>query len=110
MTGGSGRWSVSSWWLRTPRRRSALIAMDGPSPPASNRAAWVAALVYLTTPWVYRLAVIPYVEGPLCYFHAALIWAVASDFGSRTQDSGLNTSVLRQGLPCRDRVDGRCRS
>jgi hypothetical protein len=42
---------------------------------ASPRAAWVAAVVYLTTPWVYRLAVIPYVEGPLCYYHAALVWA-----------------------------------
>jgi hypothetical protein len=41
----------------------------------SPRAAWVAAVVYLTTPWVYRLAVIPYVEGPLCYYHAALVWA-----------------------------------
>ncbi len=39
----------------------------------SPRAAWFAAVIYLTTPWVYRLAVIPYVEGPLCYYHAALI-------------------------------------
>ena len=41
----------------------------------STRAAWVAAIVYLSTPWVYRLAVIAYVEGPLCFFHAALVWA-----------------------------------
>ena len=41
----------------------------------SSRAAWVATAVYLTTPWVYRLAAIPYVEGPLCYYHAALAWA-----------------------------------
>ncbi len=41
----------------------------------SPRASWVAPLVYLTTPWIYRLAVLPYVEGPLCFFHAALIWA-----------------------------------
>lgn len=40
---------------------------------ASPRAAWVAAVVYISTPWVYRLAAIPYVEGPLCYYHAALI-------------------------------------
>jgi hypothetical protein len=43
----------------------------------SPRAAWVAGIVYLTTPWVYRIATIPYVEGPLCYYHAALIWALA---------------------------------
>jgi hypothetical protein len=30
-------------------------------------------VIYLTTPWVYRLAVIPYVEGPLCCYHAALL-------------------------------------
>jgi hypothetical protein len=54
----------------------------------SPRAAWVAAVVYLTTPWIYRLAVLPYVEGPLCYFHAALLWAL-----TRTQDSGLRTQV-----------------
>jgi hypothetical protein len=42
----------------------------------SPRAAWFAALVYLTTPWVYRLAELPYVEGPLCAFHAALIWSL----------------------------------
>ncbi len=41
----------------------------------SPRAAWFAAVVYLTTPWVYRVAAIPYVEGPLCYYHAALLWA-----------------------------------
>jgi hypothetical protein len=40
----------------------------------SPRAAWVAAMVYLTTPWIYRLAALPYVEGPLCYYHAALVW------------------------------------
>jgi hypothetical protein len=43
----------------------------------SRRAAWFAAAVYLTTPWVYRLAVLPYVEGPLGYYHAALVWAAA---------------------------------
>ena len=45
---------------------------------ASPRAAWVAAVVYLTTPWVYRLAVLPYVEGPLCFYHAALVWALGA--------------------------------
>jgi hypothetical protein len=34
---------------------------------------WFAAAVYLTTPWVFRLAAIPYVEGVLCLFHAALV-------------------------------------
>src|SRR5262249_51989759 len=47
----------------------------------SPRAAWCAAVIYLTTPWVYRLAVIPYVEGPLCGYHAALL-AVALRAGT----------------------------
>ncbi len=42
----------------------------------STRAAWIAAIVYLSTPWVYRLSLIAYVEGPLCFYHAALIWTV----------------------------------
>src|SRR5262249_49047429 len=42
----------------------------------SVRAGWIAAIVYLSTPWIYRLAAISYVEGPLCFYHAALIWAV----------------------------------
>ena len=40
----------------------------------SARAGWIAALVYLSTPWIYRLAAIAYVEGPLCFYHAALIF------------------------------------
>ena len=42
----------------------------------SPRAAWLAAVVYLSTPWIYRLAVIAYVEGPLCFYHAALVWGL----------------------------------
>jgi hypothetical protein len=44
----------------------------------SPRAAWVATAVYLTTPWIYRMAAIPYVEGPLCYYHAAILWAAGT--------------------------------
>jgi hypothetical protein len=48
----------------------------------SPRAAWVATAVYLTTPWIYRLAAIPYVEGPLCYYHAALVWSAGMAWGA----------------------------
>ncbi len=41
----------------------------------SWKAGCLAAVVYLTTPWIYRLGVIAYVEGPLCGFQAALLWA-----------------------------------
>jgi len=49
----------------------ASVAASG----GSTRAACFAAVVYLSTPWIYRIAVIAYVEGPLCFYHAALVWA-----------------------------------
>ncbi len=54
----------------------------------SPRAAWVATVVYLTTPWIYRLAAIPYVEGPLCYYHAALAWSAGVAWGASTEWRG----------------------
>ena len=50
----------------------------------STRAAWIAAIVYLSTPWIYRLAVIAYVEGPLCFYHAALVWAAFRALNDRS--------------------------
>jgi hypothetical protein len=55
---------------------------------AGRTAAWFAAVVYLSTPWIYRLAVISYVEGPLCYYHAALIWAVVLGWTDRSLARG----------------------
>ena len=49
----------------------------------TRRAAWLAAIIYLSTPWIYRLAVIAYVEGPLCFYHAALIWAAVRVWNDR---------------------------
>ncbi|MBX6313627.1 MAG: glycosyltransferase family 39 protein, partial [Isosphaeraceae bacterium] len=72
----------------------------------SPRAAWVAAVVYLTTPWIYRLAVIPYVEGPLCYFHAALVWAagrawVEEQRAIRTRLWGLVGALAGGAMACK---------
>ena len=65
----------------------------------STRAAWVSGVVYLTTPWIYRLAILPYVEGPLCYYHAALIWAVVKAKGITTQGSAASPDLSpRLGL------------
>lgn len=47
-----------------------------------ERAAWWAVLIYLTTPWIYRLSSIPYVEGPLLFFTT-----VAVDAASRLRSS-----------------------
>jgi Dolichyl-phosphate-mannose-protein mannosyltransferase len=54
---------------------------------ATPRAGWIAALVYLSTPWIYRLAAIAYVEGPLCFYHAALIWVLFQGRGVFTGQS-----------------------
>ena len=54
---------------------AAVMIASVASRVGSPRAGGFAALVYLTTPWVYRLAVLPYVEGPLAAYHAGLVWA-----------------------------------
>jgi len=55
---------------------TAILIAAAASRVGSIRAGWIAAVVYLTTPWIYRLAAIAYVEGPLCFYHGAMIWAV----------------------------------
>ena len=71
----------------------------------STRAAWIAAIVYLSTPWIYRLAVIGYVEGPLCFYHAALVWGVfrlGSDSSiSRTPLWGLLGLLAGGAMACK---------
>ncbi len=58
----------------------------------SVQAAWFAAIAYLSTPWIYRIAVIAYVEGPLCFYHAVLVWAAVVGFWDR--------SISRRTLWC----------
>ncbi len=53
-----------------------LIGATASRVGGSSRAGWFAAIVYLTTPWIFRVGSSPFVEGPLCFFHAALVWAV----------------------------------
>ena len=52
----------------------ATLALGWGSPSAS----WIAVLVYLTTPWIFRLGTFPFVEGPLCSYHAALALIAAT--------------------------------
>jgi hypothetical protein len=42
----------------------------------NRRAAWIAILIFLTTPWVYRIAIISYTEGALCCYVSSTILAV----------------------------------
>jgi len=77
---------VGDWWLGALAGQE-LVAWFAPASAVligstaarvggSARAGWFAALIYLTTPWIFRVAASPFVEGPLCFFHAALVWAV----------------------------------
>jgi len=78
-----GMYTFGDWWYGGLVGQE-LVMLHAPATAAlvflaarrwgSARAAWFATVVYLSTPWVYRLATFPYVEGPLCYYHAALIW------------------------------------
>jgi hypothetical protein len=67
---------------------AAVLIAGAAGRAAGPTAAWFAAIVYLTTPWIYRLAVISYVEGPLCYYHAALLWAVILGWTNRNLTRG----------------------
>ena len=71
---------------------AAILVGATASAAGSARAAWIAAIVYLSTPWIYRLAVIAYVEGPLCFYHAALVWAAVRGFADR--------SISRRSIWC----------
>jgi len=81
---------VDDWWLGALVGQT-IVALFAPASAAmvasaalrlgSPRSAWVAGVVYLSTPWIYRMAVLPYVEGPLCFYHAALIWVAARACG-----------------------------
>jgi hypothetical protein len=55
---------------------AAALMIAATASRVSTRAGWLAALVFLSTPWIYRLAVIAYVEEPLCFYHAALVWGL----------------------------------
>jgi len=99
---------VDDWWTGALVGQ-VLIALFAPATAtmvilatrriASPRAAWVAGVVYLTTPWVYRLASLPFVEGPLCFYHAALVWSVIRSDGpaSRPLSLGLLAGFFAGG-------------
>ena len=55
---------------------AAVLIAAATARAGSPRGGWLAAIIYLSTPWIYRIAVIAYVEGPLCFYHGALVWAI----------------------------------
>ncbi len=64
-------------------------------------AGWLAAVIYLSTPWTYRLAIIAYVEGALsCYLFLALLALLLAVEASRPEGtrSASNRLFLLAGL------------
>ncbi len=60
-----------------------------------SRAGWLAAVVFLTAPWVYRISIIAYAEGGLTFFLLASLLAVARFAREKT-----GPNVLLCGLLC----------
>lgn len=52
-----------------------------------RRAAWAAALIYLSTPWTYRISVIAYAEGGITFFLIATTLAILINHQLRRADS-----------------------
>lgn len=75
-----------------------LIAAAATRIAGSGGAGWFAAAVYLTTPWVFRVGGTPFVEGPLCFYHAALIWAVVRLGRSGERRAGSTGRPVAEGL------------
>lgn len=103
---------LGDWW-RGALVGQLLVMLHAPAAAAliagtarrvgSPRAAWFAAVIYLTTPWIYRLATIPYVEGPLCDLHAALIFVIVRAW-SATSDArpwGLVGALAGGAMACK---------
>ena len=62
---------------------------------------WLAAVIYLSTPWTYRLAIIAYVEGALsCYLFLALFAVLLATEASRHEEhrSASNRFLLLAGF------------
>lgn len=58
-------------------------------------AGWLAALIYLTTPWTYRLAIIAYVEGALsCYLLLTLFAVLLAVESRRRGDESVSVRMF----------------
>jgi hypothetical protein len=55
---------------------AAMMIFSSAKRIAGPRAGWLAAVVYLTTPWVCRISIIAYVEGGLAAYLIATLWAI----------------------------------
>ena len=64
----------------------------------STSAGWVAALVFLTTPWTVRISIIAYTEGGLSFYLAATTLAVLLAIQGLRRDQPVARHVFLAGL------------
>jgi len=57
-------------------------------------AGWLAALIYWTTPWVYRISIIPYTENALCFYLLAGALAAVLAFRGESARESINLWLL----------------
>lgn len=67
---------------------------------AGHRAGWLAAVVYLTTPWICRLSIIAYVEGGLAAYLVAAFWSMIPDLTSPETTNPVPTLSPNRLLLC----------
>lgn len=60
--------------LFAPITAAGIMAFVGQM--AGPRAAWLGALIYLSTPWTYRISIIAYTEGAMCAYVMLTLLAV----------------------------------
>ncbi len=61
-------------------------------------AGWTAALVYLTAPWTFRIAIIAYTEGGLSFYLLAALLAAATGIEALSQQRPAGRAILLAGL------------
>ena len=95
----AGQWTLSLFGLLAAAGVGLLAGrLFGP------RAAWLAAALYLCTPWIYRISVIPYVEGPLLAYTVLALYAAlrASDGGDHADRfAGLSGALAGCAVGCK---------
>ena len=99
---------LGDWWLGALAGQemvawfavaaAVLIGASATRISGSTRAGWFASLIYLTTPWIFRAGNTPFVEGPLCFFHAALVWVLVRLGSFRAGSASEHLSPVRTGL------------
>lgn len=64
----------------------------------SHEAGWIAALVYLSTPWVYRISIIAYTEGGVAFFLFVSLFAYMLSLEKSEDPKAKSKGILITGM------------